>query len=80
MQLSCPYTFTIAGRDLSMNGQRLNMVIDGENKGVPKHLGRIADGMSEWEGRIAEELGLTLHDVKQIKTLHPYNFKLQVYV
>ena len=52
----------------------LNHVID------PKHLGRIADAMYEWEGRIAEELGLDQADVRTIKTRHQNEHKLQMYV
>ena len=54
--------------------------IDFYNKNVPKHLGRIADSMAEWEGRIAEELGLTEVDIANIKTRYPSNLKLQMYV
>ena len=55
----------------------LNHPIDWENKGVPKHLGKIADSMYEWEGPIAEELGLTTVDVAAIKEKHPKHLKLQ---
>jgi GTPase SAR1 family protein len=58
----------------------LDKEIDFCYKGVPKHLGRIADSMAEWEGRIADELGLTEADVSTIKTKHPSNLKLQSYV
>ena len=58
----------------------LNKEIDFCNNGVPKHLGRIADSMYEWEGRIAEELGLTKADVANIKTKYPMDLKLQMYV
>ena len=55
----------------------LDKVIDSDNDGVPKHLGQIADSMAEWEGKIAEELGLTEADVADIKTRCPSRLKLQ---
>ena len=64
----------------SKDTQHLDKEIDFCNKGVPKHLGRIADSMEEWEGRIAEELGLTKADVANIKMKYPSNLKLQLYV
>ena len=57
----------------------MNQVIDFQN-GSPQHLGKIADIMYEWEGRIADELGLTEADVAAVKTRHPGNLKLQTYV
>ena len=42
-----------------------------------KSLGQIADLMAEWEGRIADELGLTLADVAAIKKKYPGELKLQ---
>ena len=42
-------------------------VLDSENSIDPKHLGQIADVMCEWEGRVADELGLTDADVADIK-------------
>jgi hypothetical protein len=41
------------------------------------HLGRIADTMYEWEGPVADELGLTRADVAAIKVKHPKELKLQ---
>ena len=55
----------------------MDKVIDGDGHGVPKHLGRIADSMTEWEGRISDELKLTPADVASIHTKHPRNLKLQ---
>ena len=46
-----------------INRQKLDQVLDFENGGVSKHLGQIADSMHEWEGTIAEGLGLTVPDV-----------------
>ena len=57
----------------------LDKEIDFCYKGVPKHLGRIADSMAEWEGPIADELELTEADVASIKAKHPSNLKLQLY-
>jgi hypothetical protein len=53
-----------------------NQVLD-FNNGVSLHLGQIADNMHEWEGPIAEQLGLTLADVAAINTQYPKNLKLQ---
>ena len=55
----------------------LNKEIDACNNGVPKHLGQIADSMTEWEGRISEELRLKPADVASILKKHPNNLKLQ---
>ena len=59
---------------------QLDMVIDNENSGISKHLGQIADAMYEWEGRIADELGLSVVDVAEIKMKYSSNLKLQTYV
>jgi hypothetical protein len=56
---------------------RLNLVLDSENGGVPKHLGEIAEQMYEWEGKVSDELGLTKPDVNNIKELHKNQLKLQ---
>ena len=55
----------------------MDKVIDGDGHGVLKHLGRIADSMTEWEGRISDELNLTPADVENIHTKHPRCLKLQ---
>ena len=55
------------------------MTIDFESGGVPKHLGQISNYMSEWEGKIADGLGLTPADVADIKEKHPSKLKLQMY-
>ena len=54
-----------------------NEEIDISHGGVSKHLGQIADAMHEWEGPIAEELGLTRADIAAIKTKYPNELKLQ---
>ena len=50
---------------------------DHDVRGVPKHLGQIADSMAVWEGRISDELKLTLADVASIHTKYSGNLKLQ---
>ena len=57
--------------------QLLYKEIDANNNGVPKHLGQIADSITEWEGRISELLQLTPADVASIQTLHPNKLQLQ---
>ena len=59
------------------DSQRLDEEIDFENGGVSKHLGQIADSMYEWEGTVAEELGLTRVDIAVIKKKHPDELNLQ---
>ena len=55
----------------------MDWALDFEHGGVSKHLGQIADAMYEWEGPIAEQLGLTRTDVAAIKTEHPHKLRLQ---
>ena len=55
----------------------LDLVLDSDNNGVSKHLGEIADQMSEWEGPIAECLGLTHPEIVGVKTKYPENLRLQ---
>ena len=56
----------------------LDLVLDSDNsRGVSRHLGEIADQMSEWEGPIAEYLGLNPPEIAGIKTKHPANLQLQ---
>ena len=55
----------------------LDKVLDFENDGVSKHLGQIAESMYEWEGPVAEQLGLTPADIAAIKKEHPGELKLQ---
>ena len=52
-------------------------MLDSENNGVLKHLGQIADNMHEWEGSVAENLGLTKAEVAAIKTKYPQELCLQ---
>ena len=52
-------------------------MLDFGSGGVPKHLGQIADSMCEWEGRIAEGLGLTPAEVESIKYNNKDKLELQ---
>ena len=52
-------------------------MIDCGHSGVSKHLGQIADAMYEWEGPVAEQLGLTPADIAAIKMKYPSELKLQ---
>ena len=45
-----------------------------------RHLGQVADKMSEWEGSIAGQLDLTPADVAAINMRYPKRLKLQTYV
>ena len=54
-------------------------MIDAHNVSL-KDLGKIADSMSEWEGRICDELELSPPDVAAIKMKHPSSLNLQTYV
>ena len=58
----------------------LDHVIDSDHDGVSRHLGQIADTMYEWEGPVADSLGLHQADVAEIKEAHPGKLKLQAYV
>ena len=54
-----------------------NEVLDAGSGGVSLHLGMIAEGMHEWEGRLSERLGLTDADVAEIQTEYPNKLKMQ---
>ena len=61
---------------------KLDQEIDFENRNIsgqmiPKHLGGIADSMTEWEGTVADCLGLSLPDRHDIKENNPNKPKLQ---
>ena len=56
---------------------QLKEVIDFRNGGVSRRLGQIADTMYEWEGSVAEQLGLTQADITAIKMKYPGELKLQ---
>ena len=55
----------------------LDQVLDFENGGVSKHLGQIANSMYEWEGPVAEQLGLTPAEIAAIKLKYPSELGLQ---
>ena len=55
------------------------MKIDFENLVYSTHLGRISEILREWEGRIADELGLKPSDVAAIRMKYPFDLKLQTY-
>ena len=65
------------------NRWRLDQEIDFEHRDakgqVPHHLGRIADSMTEWEGAIADNLGLSEPDRSDIKERNFREPKLQRY-
>ena len=64
-----PAQQSVSGQ-LQVTTSNLDQMLDSMNKNVPKHVGLIADFMSEWEGRIAEALGLTPAEVQYIKGKH----------
>ena len=49
----------------------------GDNEGS-KDIGRIVKSMYEWEGDVADALGLTVVDVASIKMLYRDELKLQL--
>ena len=55
----------------------LHQKIDGANEGVPRDLGKISEAMYEWEGGVADALGLTPADVASIKMKQRDELKLQ---
>ena len=65
---------------IAVQPQGMDDVLDSRNDDVPKHLGQIADSMFEWEGPVANELGLTQADVANIKTKYPNQMNLQALV
>jgi hypothetical protein len=56
----------------------LDEILDYDSGGISKHLGQIADSMDEWEGPVAEQLGLSPADITAIKKDNLLDFKLQV--
>ena len=58
----------------------LEDVLDSKSNSVSKHLGEIADSMYEWEGAVAENLGLAPADIASIKTKFPKEINLQALV
>ena len=62
------------------NQWKLEKQIDFEHGGIQTHLGAIADAIDEWEGRVAEALGLNTAAIAGIKAKHQDNLNLQTYV
>ena len=56
---------------------RLDQELDFETPSISLHLGQIADSMYEWEGPVAEQLGLTSAEIAAIKMEHPGKLELQ---
>ena len=66
------------------NRWKVDREIDFENTDVrgriiPQHLGRIASDMTDWEGEIADNLGLTRADRADIIERYPRKPSLQRY-
>ena len=59
------------------NIYKLNKKLDFGHDGVQRDLGTIASSMDEWEGKIADELQLTKHEIEAIKAKFPGNLPLQ---
>ena len=60
------------------SSQILDDIINGDHRGMV--LGQIADIMYEWEGPVADSLGLNKADTSEIKEAHPGKLKLQTLV
>ena len=50
---------------------------DDRGQVIPRHLGRIAESMVDWEGVIADHLGLSEPDRSDIRDKNPREPKLQ---
>ena len=59
------------------NRNKLDSKVDADHDGVQIHLGAISNAMDEWEGIVADSLGLTGVDVAIIKGRHRDNLSLQ---
>ena len=46
---------------------KLDQRLDEGHEGVSRHLGYIAQNIPEWEGRVADQLGLTEVNIRDIK-------------
>jgi hypothetical protein len=62
--------------NISVSRQKLDLPLDFYNR-VSLHLGKVADSIPQWEGAIAEALGLTQGEVAEIKAEHPNKLNLQ---
>ena len=61
---------------------KLDKEIDFEHQSVrggtiPEHLGAIADSMEDWEGKVADKLGLSAAIRSNIKGQYPFKPNLQ---
>jgi hypothetical protein len=66
------------------NRWKLDREIDFEHRDdrgqlIPRHLGKIAESMTDWEGAIADHLGLSEADRSDIRDKNPRQPKLQRY-
>lgn len=65
------------------NRWKLDKEIDFEHKGstgvASKHLGRIADSMTHWEGAVADHLNLSVADRSHIRKKYESELNLQRY-
>ena len=50
---------------------------DAEGQPIPKHLGKIADSMTDWEGAVADCLGLSESVRNDIRVKHPFKAQQQ---
>jgi hypothetical protein len=64
------------------NRWKLDREIDFEHRDdrgqlIPQHLGKMAESMTDWEGAIADHLGLSEPDRSDIRDRNPTQPKLQ---
>ena len=64
------------------NRWKLDREIDFEHRDergqlIPRHLGKMAESMTDWEGAIADHLGLSEPDRSDIRGKNPTQPKLQ---
>ena len=64
------------------NQWKLHQEIDFENVSstgqiIPKHLGKISESMTNWEGAVADHLGLTMAERSDIKERNIHKPALQ---
>ena len=66
------------------NRWKLDREIDFEHRDergqlIPRHLGKMAESMTDWEGAIADHLGLSEPDRSDIRDKNPRQPELQRY-
>ena len=66
------------------NRWKLDREIDFEQRDergqlIPRHLGKMAESMTDWEGAIADHLGLSEPDRSGIRYMYPKQLELQRY-